>query len=143
MKTIHVDDEETDVSYGNPPNHTKFKPGQSGNPRGRPRRVQPAEWKDLVKVELLRNMLVTVDGKRIEIPTFQALIKATINKAIRGCTKSTKLLLDSTDGFKSIVEETKREANSADRAFLEEVRREVEAWVADDRSGRRGDGSDI
>ena len=25
------------VGYRNPPQHTRFKPGQSGNPRGRPR----------------------------------------------------------------------------------------------------------
>lgn len=27
------------VGYGKPPLHTRFKPGQSGNPRGRPRRA--------------------------------------------------------------------------------------------------------
>ena len=25
-----------DVGYGRPPKHTRFKPGQSGNPKGRP-----------------------------------------------------------------------------------------------------------
>ena len=27
----------TKVGYGNPPQHTRFKKGQSGNPRGRPK----------------------------------------------------------------------------------------------------------
>jgi hypothetical protein len=26
-----------EVGYGKPPKHTRFKPGQSGNPKGRPK----------------------------------------------------------------------------------------------------------
>jgi len=29
-----------DVGYGKPPAHSRFKPGQSGNPRGRPKGVK-------------------------------------------------------------------------------------------------------
>ena len=27
----------SETGYGNPPIHSQFKPGQSGNPRGRPK----------------------------------------------------------------------------------------------------------
>ena len=30
-------DDDDDVGYGRPPKHTRFKKGQSGNPRGRPK----------------------------------------------------------------------------------------------------------
>ena len=29
--------DEYEIGYGKPPNHTRFKKGQSGNPKGRPR----------------------------------------------------------------------------------------------------------
>jgi hypothetical protein len=57
-------------------------------------------------------------------------VLATIKKAMTGCLKSMKLLLDSTDGFKSVVEEKRREASEADRAFVEEVLKDAAAWGA-------------
>jgi hypothetical protein len=32
-----ADDNDDEVGYGKPPKHGQFKPGKSGNPRGRPR----------------------------------------------------------------------------------------------------------
>lgn len=34
--------------YGKPPNNTKFKPGQSGNPAGRPRRLNESDMAEIV-----------------------------------------------------------------------------------------------
>jgi hypothetical protein len=132
---IHVeDDDEYEVGYGKPPEHTKFKPGQSGNPRGRKRSIGPPDWEDPLKAALQKKLPVIVDGKRVKLPTYEVMILATIKRAMTGCLKSMKLLLDSTDGFKSIIEEKKREASDADRAYIEEVRRCAEAWITDDRS---------
>ena len=36
-----------EVGYGKPPKHSRFKPGQSGNPKGRPR--VPATSKPISK----------------------------------------------------------------------------------------------
>ena len=127
MKKIHVDD--YDIGFGKPPDAYKFKSGRSGNPKGRPKRPQRADGEDPLKTELLKKTTVTVNGKRTKMTIIQAVIKTTIKKALTGCTKSIKLLADWTDGFKSIIEEAKREASSADQAYLEEVRREANAWA--------------
>ena len=39
-----------EVGYGKPPQHTRFKPGQSGNARGRPRKSK--ELNKLIQAEL-------------------------------------------------------------------------------------------
>ena len=50
-----------EVGYGRPPKRTQFKPGQSGNPKGRPRRSVSIEV--LLKEILFRRVMVS-DNKR-------------------------------------------------------------------------------
>jgi hypothetical protein len=38
--TKHRSTKDYEVGYGRPPIHTRFKPGQSGNPAGRPKGAQ-------------------------------------------------------------------------------------------------------
>ena len=37
MPRDHDQEPDYEVGYGKPPHHTRFKPGVSGNPRGRPK----------------------------------------------------------------------------------------------------------
>ena len=96
---IHVGDDDYEVGFRKPPRHSRFKPGQSGNPTGRKRSVQTPDWEDPLKAILQLKIPILWDGKRIRVPAFKALMMNTLKKALSGCTKSTKLLLDSTDGF--------------------------------------------
>lgn len=126
---VHVSDEDYEVGYGKPPEHSRFKPGKSGNPRGR-KPSSPYHWEDPLKAVLQTKISVTWDGKRVKVPAFKALLMTTLKKALSGCTKSTKLLLDSTDGFKSIVADEEQKITQAQQAMLEELRREAETWVS-------------
>src|SRR5260370_31334050 len=54
-----------EVGYGKPPLHTRFKKGQSGNPRGRPRGAK--NFTSLVSDALDQRVVVTENGKRREI----------------------------------------------------------------------------
>jgi hypothetical protein len=48
------------ANYRKPPLHTRFKKGQSGNPRGRPKKNLAA----LLAAALNEKVTATVDGKR-------------------------------------------------------------------------------
>ena len=58
------------VGRGHPPRDTRFKPGQSGNPRGRPKGARSLA--EDIRREMRKTAVVTVDGKSAR-QTFQAL----------------------------------------------------------------------
>lgn len=53
-----------EVGYGKPPVATRFKPGQSGNPKGARRKVRPSNLGEAVDAALMRRQTVMIDGKR-------------------------------------------------------------------------------
>jgi hypothetical protein len=78
-----------EVGRGKPPVHTRFKKGQSGNPRGpRPKNL-PA-----LLVEALNEPVVTIDGERREITKREAVAKQLVNKSAGADLRATKMLID-------------------------------------------------
>ena len=52
-----------EVGYGKPPSHTRFKPGESGNPRGRPRgsrNAQPSFSEERIKTLIIEEAYRTI-----------------------------------------------------------------------------------
>jgi Family of unknown function (DUF5681) len=71
-----------EVGYGKPPSKTRFKQGQSGNVRGRPRGS-----KNLATVmlkELSERLTISENGRRRKVTKRKAIIKQVINKAAAG-----------------------------------------------------------
>ncbi len=81
-----------EVGYGKPPRNTRFKPGQSGNPNGR-----PAGKKNLATVlgDVLAEEVVAVVGKgrHQKMTKLKATITQLVNKATSGDLKATQLVL--------------------------------------------------
>ena len=70
----------TEIGYKKPPTATQFRPGQSGNPSGRPRR-RPA-FRDVLLAELATAMPGTVaEHARSKL---QALVRTLVDSAIAG-----------------------------------------------------------
>src|SRR5258707_4083450 len=70
------------VGYGEPPKHTQFKPGESGNPKGRPKGRKNMKTEVLEKL----NSTVTVNqgGRVTKITTRRASVEVLAAKALRG-----------------------------------------------------------
>jgi hypothetical protein len=66
-----------EVGYGKPPRNTRFKKGQSGNPRGRAPGVK--NLKTLLIDTLNEPVVVTENGGRRTISKRQAIIKQLVN----------------------------------------------------------------
>lgn len=82
------------VGYKKPPKHTRFKPGQSGNPRGRKPRIPRADIESQIGKDL-REVLaqkVPVNGKLM--PMNKALLHRLAHSAIQGKASSMKLILE-------------------------------------------------
>jgi hypothetical protein len=61
----------------------RFKPGQSGNPRGRPRKKSPSIKTDLSRI-LQEKIGVTKGGRQEKISRGEAMLHALLSKALSG-----------------------------------------------------------
>lgn len=79
------------VGYKRPPQHTQFKSGQSGNPKGRPRKVQSTPgissldaFDEKLRSIVERNVTVTEGGRSISISVLDAVLLAEVKTAMSG-----------------------------------------------------------
>jgi Family of unknown function (DUF5681) len=81
-----------EVGFCRPPKQYQFKPGQSGNPRGRRRNSlsKKALWQKLM------NEFVSLheQGKTRKVTKYECLCLAHLNKAIKGDTRSAKFVIE-------------------------------------------------
>jgi hypothetical protein len=82
---------EQKVGYKNPPMRTRFKPGQSGNPAGRPKASK--NFRTLMAELITQRVRVTENGKSRSIPAHEALLKRILAQALQGDAKSTEQML--------------------------------------------------
>jgi len=80
------------VGYGNPPLKSRFKPGVSGNPKGRPKgRVN---LKTVLQMELNRTITVKEGGRNRRLRKGDAWIIKTINSALSNDPKAGAMLIN-------------------------------------------------
>ena len=83
-------DKEYEVGYKKPPKEYQFKPGESGNKKGRPKRFQ--DFKSDFQAEL-EETITLKEGNNVKTMTKQrALIKRLITNALNGHAPSIKLV---------------------------------------------------
>lgn len=80
-----------EVGYGKPPKRTQFKPGQSGNPKGR--RKGSRNFNGYVQDALGERISFTQDGKRQNVTKLQLIATQLVNSAVKGNLKSIEFLL--------------------------------------------------
>ncbi|GEP06686.1 DUF5681 domain-containing protein [Methylobacterium oxalidis] len=71
-----------EVGYGKPPRHTRFKPGQSGNPKGRSKGARNV--KAILGEELFRSVSIVEGGKRRNVPVFALIVRQSLARAAKG-----------------------------------------------------------
>ena len=79
------------VGYGSPPRHSRFVPGKSGNPRGKPRGVLNLKT-DLLK-ELNSFITVRKGNRTVRIKKGAAWIMKIVNGALSNDVKATATLI--------------------------------------------------
>src|SRR5690349_17919573 len=80
------------VGYGKPPKAHRFKKGQSGNPKGRPKGTR--NLATMVRDALSETVIVNIDGKRKKVSKVEAAFIQQANKAAGGDPKAVKLMID-------------------------------------------------
>jgi hypothetical protein len=82
---------EDEIGYGKPPRHSQFKPGQSGNPKGR-RRGSRGLKTDLQQ-ELAAGHTIQINGQQIKGTKQQLMVKTLATRAASGDLKAIALLV--------------------------------------------------
>ena len=90
LESCPASDANYTVGYGRPPTHTRFKPGKSGNPRGRS--PQSRNLKTIVKQVLDEPTPVRKDGRIRQMAAIEALVRTTLSRAFKGDLKAFALL---------------------------------------------------
>ncbi|MEX0957640.1 MAG: DUF5681 domain-containing protein [Rhizobiaceae bacterium] len=85
-------DDDYDVGFGKPPTHTQFKPGESGNPSGRPPGTRSIA--DAVKAALREPVTVTHNGKVKKVTAQDALLLRIFGHAMNGKAAFAKIMTD-------------------------------------------------
>ena len=83
---------EYEVGYKNPPQRTRFRKGESGNPNGRPRGSK--NLATLLEKELRQRVVVNENGRRRSITKQEAMVKHLVNKALSGDRRLLQLMLE-------------------------------------------------
>lgn len=100
-----------EVGYGRPPRHSRFKPGRSGNPNGRPRKSK--DLNRLIQAELDKTIPIKEDGCVRRISKREAVITQLVNCAIKGDVKPLQLVLSHLDKHREVEPFTPTDADDA------------------------------
>jgi hypothetical protein len=71
-----------EVGYGRPPKVSQFKKGQSGNPRGRPKRRLKVD--DQIRKAFEKKIVINENGRRKTITKLEAVFTQLANRAASG-----------------------------------------------------------
>ena len=87
------------VGRGNPPKHTQFVKGQTGNPHGRPRGSKNV--RTIIMAAARDQVTATIDGKPRKISKLQATAMQLATKAASGDQKAVGQMLDWVDDIET------------------------------------------
>ena len=92
QSAVDPSDEETcEIGYCKPPKHTRFKPGQSGNPAGRPRGSR--NLRTAIREALQEKVVIREGGRTRKLSKMDAIIQVALNKGLKGDPKGLAAVL--------------------------------------------------
>jgi hypothetical protein len=105
------------IGYGSPPKRTQFKPGQSGNPSGRPKGIR--NFRTELLDELAESITIKEGDKDVTVSKQRACIKTLVAAAIGGDTRACGALLGLCAKFRVDSEGDTEQLAAEDRDILD------------------------
>ena len=122
MPRDHDQEPDYEVGYRKPPRHTRFKPGVSGNPRGRPKDAK--NLSTLVHDALNEQVVVAENGRRRKVSKRQAIITQLVNLSAQADLKAMQMLLAIMQDIehRSEAEPAETTVDAADEKVIEQLK---------------------
>ena len=126
------DEPAENVGPSNPPRHTRFKPGQSGNPNGRPKGTQ--NFATILQQQLRKKVTITVDGKPKRVTVQEVIARRLANDSMKGTTKAMELLirLTSAKSDEGAGNDAARETALPDKDALRRIHKRIAKLVGEE-----------
>jgi hypothetical protein len=115
---------DSDAGYGRPPRAHQFKPGQSGNPRGRPKGAKNEST--ILREIFERKIESRSEGRSRKITVLEGILLRITEDSLKGNTKSAAFLLNRYAAMVS-GELQRHDLSDDDRDVLEALSRRLEA----------------
>jgi hypothetical protein len=78
------DRDDVKIGYGSPPHRTRFRPGVSGNPKGRPKWSEAGQLTGLLGKEIFRPIRIQENGNTTSMPALQIGLRRLVMLAAKG-----------------------------------------------------------
>jgi hypothetical protein len=128
-----IDDDDNDrVGYCKPPKHTRFKPGQSGNPKGKKKGTR--NFSSQVMTTLQMPVVLTDSGKPRKVTTSEAALLRLREKALKGDGQSLDRLLGLCRQYGEEVPAAAQQVNDEDAAILADYAARILETLKSDRT---------
>ena len=132
--------DQTRPSRRNPPVNTRFKPGESGNPRGRPKGRKNLET--VIEKELAKRVTVTENGRTRKVTKREVIVQRLVHDSMKGQHKATDLVLRlyrDLCGADDAESAASTEVKQPDKATLQRIKKRLELLFPND-DEKNGDG---
>ena len=110
------DDDNDDIGYGKPPRHSRFKPGQSGNPKGKKKGTR--SFSTEVRATLGMPVVLTDSDRPRKVTTSAAALMRLREKALKGDSRSLDRLIDLSRQYGDETAAASQQMSDEDAAIL-------------------------
>ena len=86
-----TNDDDYEVGYRKPPKNSRFKKGQSGNPKGR-KKAEPKSFMDALRAEGGTMVTVNIEGKAVRLSKDELAVKSMYQKIFKGDPATMRLI---------------------------------------------------
>lgn len=122
---------EYEVGYGKPPRDKRFKPGRSGNPRGRPKDAKGL--KTIVRETMTAKVPVRTGGGEKKMSRMEAVLHKTIELGMKGNPRALMQLITLyasavPEAALPVTAQRTKELSASDLAMLEELKA---TWITE------------
>jgi hypothetical protein len=121
-----------EIGYGRPPKKTQFKPGQSGNPKGRKRK--PKSLQAQMQRAAAKKVRINEGGKAKLLPLQEVIIRSIVNKAAKGDLRAASFVFNvlQSPEFADTDVISQNTLSSEDQAMFEQVMKQFEGTDGSD-----------